>query len=263
MKLEARTRLVASEEHVLDIKIQCSTKEAYKTIVNMLQAIEYNCGVGHSATIAGFFDGDGSDKITVEGLPEGSGRDMARAGCDYGDGLMLHIGPASAMAYADIGDKFTRATVWPPERASLTAVAGDPGVGATQSEQWFPATGEDEAAADSELLIDPSRSDLDVQEKMETPVALVNGADLETLLAPFENTDPEASQQTWEGASLSAGLDKDDAKLVRDLEKKYKDWTSLLDKLSASSDAGVAELAADMQAVVRPLTKSFKVMRQL
>lgn len=100
----------------------------------------------------------------------------------------------------------------------LHAVAGDPGVGATQSEQWFsegvelPETDQYRnllidpvhmhvagcVCASCDVLVDPEEYDLDTQEKMETPVALVNGDLLEELIEPFTNNPPEAGQQTWD-----------------------------------------------------------------
>lgn len=212
MKLEAKARLLAKDtvggypvEHELNLNIKFSNSDIYKTVINMLAAAQWNCAVGHSGTVAAFFDGDGSDKIEIEGLPENDGADMANAASSYGDGLMMHIGPSSAMAYNDIysddgaikGYKSTK--VWPTlevDGSVVQAVAGDPGVGSTQSEQWVvPEAVEDH---ESDLLVDPTQQNLDVQDKMEPPVALVNGTDLEVLLEPMENVDMDTNQKTWE-----------------------------------------------------------------
>lgn len=104
----------------------------------------------------------------------------------------------------------------------LLAVAADPGVGEGQSEQWFSEGGPSSQAHDSEMLIDPvpvhtascicascdilldpERYDLDQQEKMETPVALINGDTevegdhFEDLIDPLENVPPQATN-TWD-----------------------------------------------------------------
>jgi hypothetical protein len=114
MKLEAKKRLqAADEEQVLNLTIRCKG-EAYKTLINFLGAVAQNCNAGHSAVVAAFFDGDGSDKLKIEGLPENDGAAMANACGDYGDGLMALIGPSSALAYSDGHDgTFTRKAVWP------------------------------------------------------------------------------------------------------------------------------------------------------
>jgi hypothetical protein len=105
----------------------------------------------------------------------------------------------------------------------LLGVAADPGVGEGQSEQWFSEGGPASQAHDSELLIDPvpvhtascicascdvlispEEYNLDQQEKMEPPVALINGETevegdhFEDLLQPLEDTAPEASGNTWD-----------------------------------------------------------------
>lgn len=117
MKLEAKQRLLAADdEQVLNLTIRCRG-EAGKTLVNLLGAIAQNCNIGHSAVVAAFFDGDGADKVMIEGLPENDGAEMANACGDYNDSLMALIGPHSAMAYSDHNDgTFTRKTVWPEEK---------------------------------------------------------------------------------------------------------------------------------------------------
>lgn len=83
----------------LNLKIECSTEQVYKTLVNLLGVIQWNCGVGHSAISAAFFDGDGADKLRIEGLPEGDYEAMAQALSSYGDGLMGCVGADVATAY--------------------------------------------------------------------------------------------------------------------------------------------------------------------
>lgn len=205
MKIEASERLLATQERppVLNLQIQCDTEEAYLTLVNMLAAIQWCGGVGHSAVVGAFFDGDGSDKVRIEGLPDNSGAEMADACSAYGDGLMAMIGPHSATAYNDVyGESgmpsgYKRECVFKDGKsliASIQAVAADPGVGSVQTDQWF-SPNETNQAHDSELLYDPQLQSkvhastcicadclfqaedyqLDQQEKMETAPAVLNG----------------------------------------------------------------------------------------
>lgn len=84
MKLEAKQRLVAAgPKQTLKLEIECSG-DAYLTLVNLLGVIQHNCGVGHSATVAAFFDGDGADFVRIKGLPDGEYREMAEALGAYG-----------------------------------------------------------------------------------------------------------------------------------------------------------------------------------
>jgi hypothetical protein len=83
----------------MNLEVYCSNEETARTVANWLAAAARNCGVGHSATVAAFFDGDGADFIEVKGLPENDGAAMADACGNWGDGLMAHIGPYSAQAY--------------------------------------------------------------------------------------------------------------------------------------------------------------------
>jgi hypothetical protein len=109
----------------MNLEVYCSNEETARTVANWLAAAARNCGVGHSATVAAFFDGDGADFIEVKGLPENDGAAMADACGNWGDGLMAHIGPYSAQAYntsyADVNGEsveiLRRKTVWPPEKA--------------------------------------------------------------------------------------------------------------------------------------------------
>jgi hypothetical protein len=109
----------------MNLEVYCSNEETARTVANWLAAAAHNCGVGHSATVAAFFDGDGADFIEVKGLPENDGAAMADACGNWGDGLMAHIGPYSAQtyntSYADVNGEsvevLRRKTVWPPEKA--------------------------------------------------------------------------------------------------------------------------------------------------
>lgn len=92
----------ADKDVVLNLEIRCGNQETARTLSNMLAAIAHNCGVGHSATVAAFFDGDGADFVEVKGLPENDGAAMADACGNWGDGLMAMIGPNSAIAYNTI-----------------------------------------------------------------------------------------------------------------------------------------------------------------
>lgn len=106
MKLEAKTRLAAKLDGRDTKKVQLTlegTPEALKTMLNFLAAVQYNTGVGHSCVTAAFFDGDGADKIAVEGIPKENleaGKAMATACSDQGDGLMAMVGSDTAVAYA-------------------------------------------------------------------------------------------------------------------------------------------------------------------
>jgi hypothetical protein len=102
MKLEAKSRLMAKldglETQTLDLKVE-ATPEAMKTLVNLLAAIQYNTGVGHSCTMGAFFDGDGVDKVWIEGLPDNLGKEMATACSSYGDDVLARIGASTAQTY--------------------------------------------------------------------------------------------------------------------------------------------------------------------
>lgn len=98
-KLEAKQRLQAKPESVrLTLTIDCEG-DAGKTLINLLGVIQWNCNVGHSAVVGAFFDGDGWDKIKIEGLPEGDYKEMAEALSSYGDGHLAQVGPKSAIAW--------------------------------------------------------------------------------------------------------------------------------------------------------------------
>jgi hypothetical protein len=99
-----------------------ATPNAIETLCNMLSVIQWNCTVGHSAITAAFFDGDGSDKIKIKGLPDGSkGEAMAKALSSYGDDLMGLVSADNALAYNvthvpidGVESKVLRVTqVWP------------------------------------------------------------------------------------------------------------------------------------------------------
>jgi hypothetical protein len=105
MKLEASKRLKAEENKVqgydaktFEIKVKCS-ESVYDKLINLLAAIEYNCNAGHSVQIGAFFDGDGSDKVEIDGLPFNYGRDMADACANYGDDLFALIDSKTAIVY--------------------------------------------------------------------------------------------------------------------------------------------------------------------
>lgn len=110
----------------INAEIYCSNEDTAATIANWLAAVARNCAVGHSATVAAFFDGDGADYIDVKGLPDNAGAEMADAGGNWGDDLMLHVGPHSAQAYGsgyattasgDSVETLRKKTVWPAEKA--------------------------------------------------------------------------------------------------------------------------------------------------
>lgn len=102
-KLHAATRLVAGykQTEYLDLRISGSP-QAIQILTNMLAAIEWNCNVGHSCIVAAPFDGDGADKIVIEGLPEANkklGQEMANACSSYGDSLMMLIQDKTSISY--------------------------------------------------------------------------------------------------------------------------------------------------------------------
>lgn len=88
-----------SDEDVEVTLVVKGSPNAVKTLVNLVGAIQYNCQVGHSAMVGAFFDGDGADKISVDGLPDKLGADMAKACGSYGDSLLACIGPSTALSY--------------------------------------------------------------------------------------------------------------------------------------------------------------------
>lgn len=101
-----------------NLSIKCN-QSGYRTLINLLGAIQYNCDVGHSAVVAAFFDGDGADKVKILGLPDNNGKEMAEACGTYGDDLMALIGIEHATAYNQMlaterGDELIarRKTVW-------------------------------------------------------------------------------------------------------------------------------------------------------
>lgn len=60
------------------------TGEAFETLVNFLAAAQWASQVGHSGKFGCFIDGDGADKIEIEGLPQNQGARMAKATCEHG-----------------------------------------------------------------------------------------------------------------------------------------------------------------------------------
>lgn len=86
----------------LKLEVYCSNEGTARTLSNLLAAIAHNCAVGHSATVAAFFDGDGADFIEVKGLPDNDGAAMADACGDWGDGLMAEVSATSAIAHNTI-----------------------------------------------------------------------------------------------------------------------------------------------------------------
>jgi hypothetical protein len=95
--------------------------EAFDTLVNLLAAIQWASGAGHSGKFGCFVDGDGADKIRIQGLPPNQGADMANATCSHGgDYEIFH----SLGAWCEsgvrtennpTGMKVTK--VWPPENS--------------------------------------------------------------------------------------------------------------------------------------------------
>ena len=103
IKIEAAERLRATklagyDAETLDLRI-VATPEAMKTLVNLLAAIQYNTNIGHSVMLASFFDGDGQDKVSFEGLPENLGIEMSDAAREMGDGYMQSIQSDVAFAH--------------------------------------------------------------------------------------------------------------------------------------------------------------------
>lgn len=104
--IQAKSRLQArlgasSETEKVTLTIE-ATPDAMKRLLNLLGAIQYNTGVGHSCSMGAFFDGDGPDKVWVEGLPDENkklGADMASACSERSDGLVALIDTTSAVAY--------------------------------------------------------------------------------------------------------------------------------------------------------------------
>lgn len=118
--LSVAPTLADKDEQTLNLTIKCRG-DAYFTLINLLGVIQWNCDVGHTATVAGFFDGDGADKIQITGLPKGDYTEMAQALSDYGDGLMAEVGPSSAVAYnskyiSETQKEYTRKRVWPANK---------------------------------------------------------------------------------------------------------------------------------------------------
>lgn len=64
----------AKDEVSIDIKLTGS-KEAVDRVSAFLSCLDYNGAVGHSATFALPWDGDGSDKLKVEGIDHKAYRD--------------------------------------------------------------------------------------------------------------------------------------------------------------------------------------------
>jgi hypothetical protein len=98
VKVQAATRLKATEEQTFTLEVSCSPS-AYAKLINLLGAIQYNTAVGHSCQIGAYFDGDGADKVAFEGLPDNLGRDMADACANYGDDLFALIDDETALVY--------------------------------------------------------------------------------------------------------------------------------------------------------------------
>jgi hypothetical protein len=103
IKIEASQRLKAAklggyDAEVLDLRVT-GTPEALKTLTNLLAAIQWNTNVGHSCKVAAYFDGDGADKIRIDGLPDNLGADMAEAASSYGDGFMMEISAEKAWGH--------------------------------------------------------------------------------------------------------------------------------------------------------------------
>jgi hypothetical protein len=95
--------------------------EAFDTLVNLLAAIQWAGSAGHSGKFGCFIDGDGADKIRIEGLPPNDGSKMAQATCEYGgDYEMFHANGAwceSGVRTEEVptGVKVTK--VWPSEES--------------------------------------------------------------------------------------------------------------------------------------------------
>jgi hypothetical protein len=64
-----------------------------------------SCHLGalnHSTTVATFIDGQGSAKFDIQGIPDklmSIGVAMAEAVANYGDSLMVHVGPERAQTF--------------------------------------------------------------------------------------------------------------------------------------------------------------------
>lgn len=93
--------------------------EAFDTLVNLLAAIQWAGSAGHSGKFGCFIDGDGADKIRIEGLPPNQGSDMARATCEYGgDYEMFHANGAwceSGIRTEECPTGIRATKVWPIE----------------------------------------------------------------------------------------------------------------------------------------------------
>ncbi len=97
------------------------TGEAFDTLVNLLAAIQWAGSAGHSGKFGCFIDGDGADKIRIEGLPPNQGGEMARATCEYGgDYEMFHATGAWCESGIPTDENplgMRVKKVWPPEKA--------------------------------------------------------------------------------------------------------------------------------------------------
>lgn len=69
----------------VDAKVTLSgSKECVRRVQRLLACIEYNGGVGHSGTFGISWDGDGADRIRINGLPKDIDRKQFEAQSNYG-----------------------------------------------------------------------------------------------------------------------------------------------------------------------------------
>lgn len=69
----------------MDAKVKLSgSKECVRRVQRLLACIEYNGGVGHSGTFGIAWDGDGADKIRIDGLPKDIDHKQFEAQSNYG-----------------------------------------------------------------------------------------------------------------------------------------------------------------------------------
>ena len=81
-KLEV-SHIQGADTKTMNLTIEAS-QEAFDTLVNLLAAIQWASSVGHSGKFGCYIDGDGADRIRINGLPNNTGADMANATCAYG-----------------------------------------------------------------------------------------------------------------------------------------------------------------------------------
>jgi hypothetical protein len=220
----------------VDAKVTLSgSKECVRRVQRLLACIEYNGGVGHSGTFGITWDGDGADRIRIDGLPKDIDRKQFEAQSNYG-GAVEVVGEGETCFVLDNSTDpnypyLKSRRVWPAEETAFVE----------EAKTRRPFTGTAGVYVSRELT-PLSKAKITAFLRSQFPSLPIDDSDIEeqhctvvyskTCVRDLDTALPSAAPANIQVASLEywEGHDKDGylvAKLVApELIERHKFWLS-------------------------------------